>query len=171
MGRLKKLCLGGALLGLVVVMSVLLLSSCEEPAYDFAPERDFGRVVFARGGIKNIRKFKDQSYIHGLNYFYFQADPPEVNRLISWLELEKVEKIPSPESQVVEDAVSQAGWKFAWATAQVYLSYWCNPPDAEGRISSVDLLLVSQGEGIYVTQGYRSIGATRTNDPSRCGPQ
>jgi len=169
MGSLNKFCIGVVFFALLATTFALYFSFWQEPEDNFVPERDFGRTLFARTGIGDVRKFKDGSYMHGLNYFYFKASPVDINRLIQWLGYQKVDKIPSPESQVVERAVSRAGWQFDWAAAEIYLAYFCNSPDADNNVSSVDLLLVSKDTSIYVTQGIPS-DANRTSKRSDCEP-
>ena len=167
MGSLKKFSISVIFVTLLATTLALYFSFWQEPEHNFVPERDFGRTLFARTGIDDVRKFKDGSYIHGLSYYYFKASPVDINRLIQWLGYKKVDKIPSPESQVVEIAVSRAGWQFDWAAAEIYLAYFCNSPDAENNVGSVDLLLISKGAGIYVTQGI-PIDANRASNRSDC---
>ena len=157
-----------AFFGLAVVALSLLLSSCEKPQDAFAVEREFAGALVFRGGIKNVRKFKDDTYMHGLSYYYFQAEPPEISRLITWLNLQKGDRMPEQLSNLATSAAARNGWKFAWATAQVYLAHYCTPLNADGTYSRTEVLLVSNGEGLYVTRGYLPDGATRIADSSGC---
>jgi hypothetical protein len=170
MGRLRNLGLVGALLGLVGVTLALLLSSCQEPVHERDPQEFFAGIVLSRGGIRDVRVFKDITYMHGLKYFYFQADQPQINRLVSSLDLRKSEEMPEHLPKMAREAASKAGWQFNWTMTQAYLAYYCNPDNVDGTNSSIDMLLVSNGQSIFVTQGYLPANITRTSDPSGCPP-
>lgn len=170
MARSKRLWFGGALLGLVCVLSVLFLLFDAPLPDESAAQKNFAGIIFSRKGINDVRKFKDDTYMHGLSYYYFQADSREINRLISWLELEKSEKIPDNVSSLVTAAVSRNGWQFNLTASQVYLAYYCNPDNVDGVNFDFDMLLLGNGQGIFVTRGYLPDSITRTTDISKCPP-
>lgn len=170
MGRPKNLWRGAALLELVVIVLMLLWLFPEPPVDQSAAQKNFAGIVLSRKGIDDVRKFKDDTYMHGQSYYYFQADSQAINRLISLLELQKAEKIPAEQTSLVGNAVSRNGWQFSWATSQVYLAYYCNPDEADGLNFNVDMLLVGNGAGIFVTRGYLPPTITRTTDTSKCEP-
>lgn len=156
-----------ALRGIITLCLFCLLSSgCDNGQTEISPEHRLGALFLSRSNIGDIKMFKDQSYIHGLSYFYFPLPAKDVNQVVRWLGVTERASIRPLLSDKVRAVSTHTDWKFKWADAKIYVAYYCHSFD--GSYSSEDLLVVNDGEAVFVTEGYLMAGSYPTTDPSLC---
>ena len=144
----------------------LVISGCDNGQTAIAPEQRMGALFLSRSNIDEVKMFKEQSYIHGLSFFYLSLPADDVGRVVTWLKMTERDSIPPLLSNRVISASTSTDWKFKWAHPKIYVAYYCHPFD--GTNSSIDLLLVNNGEAVFVTEGYLPPGSYLTTDPLTC---
>lgn len=164
--ELPRICIPGLQVVVALFFCCLLCSGCDRGKVEMTPEHRMGAVFLSRSDISDIKMFKDQSYIHGLSYFYFRLPAEGVGRVTTWLRMTERGSIPPILSDQVLSAAKATDWKFKWSNPKIYVAYYCHPFD--GSYSSVDLLLVNEGEAVFVTEGYLLPGSYPTIDASSC---
>lgn len=147
---------------------MLLFFGCGKSDVDGESEAHMAALLLSRSNIVGVQSYKDDYYMHGLNYFYFHATSDDIDRLVGWLGLKKHSGIPQKFSKLFKTASMKTGWEFVWETSAVYLTYYCHPSD--GTTSSVDMLLVGDGDAIYITSGFLATNSFKTDDTSSCAP-
>lgn len=145
-----------------------LLSGCERPKPTVSAEQRMAAFLFSRSEIGEVTLFREQNYMHGLNFLHFHAKVDDVNRIVAWLKMNEVSGVPSALADRVAAASANTTWRFDWTKAKVYLTYYCHPSD--GTEVSIDMLLVHNGAAVLVTEGFLPPGAVVTQNPTSCRP-
>lgn len=123
-------------------------------------------MLFSRSNIGDVKTYREKNYIHGLSFFHFQSSVDDVGRVVSWLRMKPQDNIPSLLVDRVDAASVGTDWAFKWDHSKIYVTFYCHPFD--GTYWSVDMLLVNNGQAVFVTEGYLPQGASITDDPSSC---
>jgi hypothetical protein len=153
-------------------LSILLLSLClgvagcgnSEP--EITPEMRMAGMFLSRSSIGEVSVFRDTRYIHGLSYFYFHMSDQDIGRVISWLKMKERNHIPPVLTDRIRAASTGTNWKFEWNTPKIYATFYCHPFD--GTYWSADLLLVENGQAVFMTEGYLPPDSSVTEDPASC---
>lgn len=156
-------------ISLACLAVIMCLSGCNQAGPGEKPDDFMGALVLSKSGIKDVQAFKDTSYIHGLKFFRFRASQTDMDRLIIWMDLKKHDHIPDVLAGATSSGIAKADWQFDSKTAQVYVTYHCHP--FNGSNVSIDMLLIRNGDAIYVTEGFDSASSVKAADPAACNGQ
>jgi hypothetical protein len=164
--ELPRICTPGLQVVVTLFFCCFFFFGCDRGKVEITPEHRLGAVFLSRSDISDIKMFKDQTYIHGLSFFYFRLPAGDVGRVVTWLRMTERGSIPPLLSDQVLSAATTTDWKFKWSNPKIYVASYCHPFD--GSYSNVDLLLVNEGEAVFVTEGYLQPGSYPTIDASSC---
>jgi hypothetical protein len=155
-----------SILSFFVFFFCLGVAGCEKGIAEITPDKRMAALFFSRSNISEVKIFRERNYIHGLSFFYFHASADDVDRVVAWLKMKERDRIPPILSDRIPSASASTGWKFKWDEPKIYVTFYCHPFD--GTNWSVDMLLVNNGEAVFVTEGYLPPGSYPTTDPSSC---
>jgi hypothetical protein len=110
-----------------------------------------------------VKSFVDQSAMHGFRFFFLTADDPK--RLVDLLGLRQRQDIPELIRDRLDHARSQVDWQFNWGRSVAYSVFYCNGKDQEWGFDGV---WVDGNDLVYMTSGYVSASATRSDDHETC---
>lgn len=121
------------------------------PVGEGGVERQMAALMLSRGGIQKVESFKDESMMHGLRYFFFEASKSEISGLVTWLDLKPQSAIPEIFVGRINYAKEKVKWNFNWSTSEVYIVYRCRTDSDEWNF---DMFLVDGEAVVYVTDGF-----------------
>lgn len=151
---------------IVFLFSCLGTSGCKKTQTEITPDMRMAAMLFSRSSVDEVKVFREKTYIHGLSFFYFHLSADDVGRVVTWLKMKERNSIPPLLSDRILAASTGTDWKFKWDEPKIYVTFYCHPFD--GTYWSVDMLLVNNGEAVFVTEGYLPPGSYVTDDPSLC---